>query len=321
MKYIVYLTTNKINNKIYVGVHGTENPDEFDGYIGNSINVFNINSELNHPKIPFHRAVKKYGYSAFVRNIIQVFDTKEEALDLEALIVDENFIAREDTYNITLGGGLPPLHNKAVYQYSLEGEFIKEWKSLTDVSKVYNISGNNIGIAATYKRTSANYLWSFIRVDKLNIQEYNIYNPKIPIHLYDIDKNYIQSYKSMTECFKDLNVNLSTVQRAIKLGTCINNFYLSTILSSKFILPTVPELVGDIHQYNLDGSYVRSYTNKNQLGNFKIGDINRSIKEQRTHKGYIWTRGEKLDSVPPKKVNKIRRVGQFTMDGGFSKNF
>ena len=32
MKYIVYLTTNTKNNKIYVGVHGTENPEKFDGY-------------------------------------------------------------------------------------------------------------------------------------------------------------------------------------------------------------------------------------------------------------------------------------------------
>ncbi len=33
MNYIVYKTTNKINGKIYVGVHRT-NPDIFDGYIG-----------------------------------------------------------------------------------------------------------------------------------------------------------------------------------------------------------------------------------------------------------------------------------------------
>lgn len=32
-KYIVYQTTNKINNKIYIGVHGIEN-EKFDGYLG-----------------------------------------------------------------------------------------------------------------------------------------------------------------------------------------------------------------------------------------------------------------------------------------------
>ena len=75
MKYIVYLTTNTVNNKIYIGVHGTEDPYIFDGYIGNSINIFETNPELKHPKLPFHKAVKKYGYSAFRRITLKVFDT------------------------------------------------------------------------------------------------------------------------------------------------------------------------------------------------------------------------------------------------------
>jgi hypothetical protein len=45
MKYIVYLTTNIINNKIYIGVHGTNNPDIFDGYLGCGVNI-NIPSSI-----------------------------------------------------------------------------------------------------------------------------------------------------------------------------------------------------------------------------------------------------------------------------------
>ena len=37
MKYIVYLTTNTANKKIYIGVHRTETPYDFDGYLGNGI--------------------------------------------------------------------------------------------------------------------------------------------------------------------------------------------------------------------------------------------------------------------------------------------
>jgi hypothetical protein len=39
MKYIVYLTTNLVNKKIYVGVHETETPYEFDGYLGDGVTV------------------------------------------------------------------------------------------------------------------------------------------------------------------------------------------------------------------------------------------------------------------------------------------
>jgi hypothetical protein len=39
MKYIVYKTTNLINNYIYIGVHGTEDPNIFDGYIGCGVNI------------------------------------------------------------------------------------------------------------------------------------------------------------------------------------------------------------------------------------------------------------------------------------------
>lgn len=42
MKYIVYQTTSKINNKIYIGVHKTEDPDTFDGYLGNGVYIQTI---------------------------------------------------------------------------------------------------------------------------------------------------------------------------------------------------------------------------------------------------------------------------------------
>jgi hypothetical protein len=118
MEYIVYLTTNIVNNKIYVGVHKTENSNIFDGYFGNGLSLKD-QYYLNHPKEPFHYAVKKYGFKNFKREVIKSFKTIEEALALEEEIVNEEFIKREDTYKpekVVLTGDY--------HQYSLEGNYI-----------------------------------------------------------------------------------------------------------------------------------------------------------------------------------------------------
>ena len=51
MKYIVYQTINVINNKIYIGVHKTKNPDIFFFFFGCgcSIHVPNLYNNLKTP--------------------------------------------------------------------------------------------------------------------------------------------------------------------------------------------------------------------------------------------------------------------------------
>ena len=86
MKYIVYLTKNlksKVGelNKIYIGVHGTQHENIFDGYIGCGVDIYRPASYLN-PKTPFQWAVKKYGPKAFTRTTLQIFDNEEDAYTL-----------------------------------------------------------------------------------------------------------------------------------------------------------------------------------------------------------------------------------------------
>lgn len=88
--YIVYETTNIVNNKIYVGVHKTNNIDVFDGYLGSGSALYS--------------AIKKYGNNKFIRKTLFIFDTSEEAYSKESDLVDEYFVKRNDTYNICTGG-------------------------------------------------------------------------------------------------------------------------------------------------------------------------------------------------------------------------
>ena len=92
MKYTIYKTTNKINNKIYVGIHKTSNP--YDSYLGSGVALMD--------------AIKIYGKHSFSKEVLHICKNKKEAIQMEADIVNEDFVKRRDTYNLTVGGDLPP---------------------------------------------------------------------------------------------------------------------------------------------------------------------------------------------------------------------
>lgn len=87
MNYL-YKITNLVNNKIYIGVHKTDNLN--DGYMGSG------------KIIGF--AIEKHGLENFKKDILEFFDTYELALAKEAEIVTDEFLLREDVYNLRRGG-------------------------------------------------------------------------------------------------------------------------------------------------------------------------------------------------------------------------
>lgn len=88
MFYYTYKITNLINEKIYIGVHKTENLE--DGYMGSG-------KLLN-------RAKAKHGIENFHKEILKFHESQEEMYAHEAELVTQDFLARDDVYNIKLGG-------------------------------------------------------------------------------------------------------------------------------------------------------------------------------------------------------------------------
>ena len=94
--FIIYKTTNTLNQKYYVGKHKTD--DLNDGYLGSGLAL--------------NRAIKKYGKDVFKREILFLFDNQVDMENKEKEIVNEQLLADPLCYNIGIGGQGGMLNNK-----------------------------------------------------------------------------------------------------------------------------------------------------------------------------------------------------------------
>lgn len=139
MFYYLYKITNWYNGKIYVGYHQTENLN--DGYFGSGTYL--------------KRAIKKYGLEYFSKDILQFFDSPEEMKNAESVLVNEEFIQDQMTYNIKLGGegGWDYVNNnyseELRYENAMKWNFSHRYRYLNDF--IYKEKCNKI-ISETIKK-------------------------------------------------------------------------------------------------------------------------------------------------------------------------
>lgn len=106
-KYYIYLTTNHINNKKYIGKHYGELDDT---YLGSGINI--------------QAAIKKYGIENFSKEILYISSSEEENREKEQFYIEQfNAVKSDNFYNIADGGqggfvmkNFPEEKRKEIYQ-------------------------------------------------------------------------------------------------------------------------------------------------------------------------------------------------------------
>ena len=241
MKYIVYLTTNlksTVNgiNRIYIGVHKTENPEIFDGYIGCGVKI-NTPSSYMFPKTPFQYAVKKYGVDNFRRETLFIYDTAEEAYLKEAEIVDQTFLSQSFTYNIALGGHGgeivdPRVHCLPIYQFDLEGNLVNSWETTLDASDFYGCMVSKISKALNGYYEFMGYFWA--RTNTIKLSKYKTDHKKYT-YLYNKEGKLIMEFISRTECAKYLDCCPQSVSKAVKIQQSIKDYYVSDSIVDLFI--------------------------------------------------------------------------------------
>lgn len=316
-KYIVYITTNTVNNKIYVGVHKTNTPYKFDNYLGCGV-ATNRPSTYNKAKTPFQFAVKKYGPKKFIRKTLLVLDTLEEALKWEELIVTEDFIKREDTYNVAVGGGKPADTRIEIYQYALDGTFIKCWNSSVDAAEYLNGASNLIRNCIITKNTAYGYFWTNTFSERLNTSEYKLPSAHDKLYKFDKSGNIVSEYNSVAEAAKEANSSSRLILRAISGKTRSKGFYYSYDKTFSICNSTYNKLTA-VYLYNLDGSFYKEFDSPKEcvlyFNGKKTSELYSAVRTGGLYKGFQVSK-EKLPFMKcVKKTNVAKKVGQYDLSG------
>lgn len=328
MKYIVYCTINKQNGKYYIGVHQTETPFIFDGYLGNGIYIDNP-STYQHGKCPIHKAVTKYGIKSFYRVTLGVFDTKEEALDIENKLVSSEFIKQTCNYNATIGGGKPPLLTRSVYQFTIKGEFVKEWNSETEINKYYNTKVNFSDIINS-KRTFAGYIWNF--ENSVNVDEYKFENNHGFISQYSLNGDLLNTFNNTTIAAQKLDLDRRAITQAVFKKKAYFGFYflksdvdISEVISDKFKNTTNKR---PIYRYLVSGEFDKEYESTvkaiRDTPKTHSSTLKNAVVDGRLCGGYRWSyqkANNYFDLSNPNLYTKPTKVLQYTLDGEFVKEW
>jgi group I intron endonuclease len=174
----IYLTTNNVNGKKYLGSHYGKLDD---GYLGSG-------------KL-FLRALNRYGAENFTREILEVVDRDSQFEREQHYLEKYNVVDDQQYYNLNpkAGGGFDYINNHTVLKKVNEERF-------RTLHKVYGHPKGMKGKKHPNRELADKKLAEYI--DSI----------KRPIEKWDLYGNYVCTYKSITEAAKDVGGRPSNIK-------------------------------------------------------------------------------------------------------------
>lgn len=212
--YKIYVYTNKVNNKKYVG----QTRKSLKERAGNNGRCYNRSPR-------FWNAIQKYGWDNFSPEILYDNLTKDDANELEIkTIYDLQTTNDKYGYNIAFGGngGGNPKSKIPVVQFDLEFNYIKRYDSLVDAGHNTNIDKSHIASACKHKYfQSGGFIWLFEKdylsnnynkesiLNEIN-KEYIHPNAKMIVQC-DLEMNFVSEYKNICDASRITGINRNCI--------------------------------------------------------------------------------------------------------------
>jgi hypothetical protein len=259
----IYKILNTVTNKVYIG-------STFDFKTRKRIHLKDLRNNKHHSKY-LQNSYNKYGEDIFVFEILEIIEDNSNLLIKEQYWINyfQSFDEKKG-YNILKFAGsckgrintekrrleISIQNSKPIYQYDLNGNFIKEWRSATIAAKELNTFQSTINNALTnYAKTALGYMWKYDKMEKIEkyqrkknkpdtdivknnkiqrilsktVQEKRLEKVKNKVCLINIINNSKIYFNSQKEASLFLNVSPTTILKKLNENVVYNNYKLIRI--------------------------------------------------------------------------------------------
>ena len=196
----IYKITNTVNGKCYVG-----QSRDIEARWAKHLSAYKSS-----PEWELYRAFKKYGIAAFSFEVVEEC-TIEELNEREIYWIAQ-YDSFNNGYNMTLGGeACNGTNDKAVYQYDLSGQFIKEYKSAHDAARENNIQFTNIcKVCRGERKTAGGFGWSYEKHDSIQPIKTKRLGDGTVLQ-FTKDGQFVAEYPTAAEADRVTGINRTTI--------------------------------------------------------------------------------------------------------------
>lgn len=195
---------------------------------------------------------------------------------------------------------------RRIIQYDKNGNFIKIWNSIKEISETLNIKYSTIQSAVSEKHFNSNCFWRYyednypLKIDA-NVSIYTIGRS---VYQYDLEGNFIKEWNKVIDITNNLGIDKSGINSVCrkKNGYTYKGFqwrYKDEIIDPSINIgkARIRKNIHKIDQYSLNGEFIKTWDNARKaslyLGMRDGNNILRCCKGlQNQCNGYIWKYNE-----------------------------
>lgn len=200
---------------------------------------------------------------------------------------------------------------KEIYQFSLDGNFIRKFSAIAEARDLLNLNSNSISRSTRSHKPYKDYYWEskenvievngeYKIIHKQEINENNI-GKKREVFQFALDGNFINSYNSIAEASKHSNDSYISIFNDInnKSTKCVNRSFIWRI-ESDIIIKEDGEIclkqeeldAISVFQFDINGLFIKQYSTLKdccEVNDYNIYIIRKNLNNKsKTAYGYIW---------------------------------